>query len=295
MRIRKTHDDRVFSAFVLLYLAVAFCVVLYPLIYIISSSFSSTRAVTSGRVWLLPVEPGLTGYKAVFEYRPVWIGYLNSFIYMILGSTVNVAMTLLAAYPLSRKDLHGRGFWTFLFTFTMFFSGGLMPLYILMSNLKLLNTRWAMILPGALSVWNMIITRTYFQTTISDELREAGELDGCNDMRFFLAIVLPLSGSIIAVIWLFYAVAHWNAFFDAVIYLRTRELYPLQVFLREILVLNSIDNNMLMDVRELEAREGLRELLKYALIIVASFPMMALYPFVQKHFVKGIMIGSIKG
>lgn len=204
-------------------------------------------------------------------------------------------MTLLAAYPLSRKDLDGRNILMFLFVFTTMFSGGLIPTYLLIKDIGILNTPWAMLLPGAINMWNMIVTRTYFQTSIPNEILEAAKIDGCSDYRFLWKIVLPLSRPIIAVIALFYAVSHWNQFFNALIYLKKQNLYPLQVVLRDILVQNDVDVSMLADTEDAAKREGLRELLKYALIVVSSVPMMAIYPFVQKHFVKGVMIGSLKG
>lgn len=201
----------------------------------------------------------------------------------------------MAAYPLSRKDLIGKNVFMFLFVFTMLFNGGLIPTYLLIKDLGMLDTRWAVILPSALSVWNMIITRTYFMMNIPDELLEAAKIDGCNDFKFISRIVLPLSAPILAVITLFYAVGQWNQFFSALIYLKNPDLYPLQLVMRDILVQNQVDLEMINDVREAAAKAGLSELLKYSLIIVASLPVLIIYPFVQKHFVKGVMIGSLKG
>jgi putative aldouronate transport system permease protein len=217
--IGSTKQDRIFMIFNNLLLVIAFLLVAYPLIYIISSSLSSTSAVLAGRVTFFPVEPTLKGYKAVFENKHILTGYSNSILYTIFGTLINVIVTLLAAYPLSRVDFKQRNFFMFLFTFTMFFNGGLIPTYILINQLGMINTRWVMIIPTALSVWNMIITRTYFQSTISTELLEAAQIDGCGDFKFFGIVVLPLSKSIIAVITLFYAVGHWNAFFNGFIYL----------------------------------------------------------------------------
>jgi ABC-type glycerol-3-phosphate transport system permease component len=200
----------------------------------------------------------------------------------------------MAAYPLSRKDLIGRNKIMLLFTFTMFFSGGMIPTFLLVRGIGILNTRWAMLLPGAISVWNMILTRTYFQNSIPNELLESAQLDGCRNTQFIWHIVLPLSKAIIAVISLYYAIGHWNAFFSALIYLNNFRLYPLQIILRNILVQNQIDNSMI-NVEEMMEKEQLAALLKYSLIIVASLPMMVAYPFAQKYFVKGVMIGSIKG
>ncbi len=292
-----TKGDRVFYLVNNILLFAVFIIVFYPLIYILSSSFSSTSAVISGRVWLWPVEPTLRGYKAVFDNPYIVSGYLNTIFYTFFGTIINVIMTILAAYPLSRKDFKARKFFMMLFAITMWFSGGLIPSYILINKLGMINTRWVMIIPGALSVWNMIITRTYFESNISQDILDAAQIDGCNDVHFLIKIVLPLSGAIIAVIALFYAVGHWNAFFNAFIYLNEKKYFPLQLILREVLILSQIDVSMLSGVRmeEIEAREGIKELLKYSLIVVASVPVLILYPFVQRFFVKGVMIGSIKG
>ncbi len=277
------------------YSAFFFLTVLYPLVYILSASFSSSDAVISGKVWLWPVDPGLKGYKAVFEYKAIWIGFGNSLLYTVVGTVINVILTIVAAYPLSRKDFVFRNGIMFIFVFTIMFSGGIIPNYLLVKDLGLLDTRWSMILPSALSVFNVIITRTYFQTNIPHEMLEASQVDGCTDWKFLLRIVLPLSGPIIAVITLFYAVGHWNSYFNALLYLKDRSLYPLQLVLRSILVQNQIDPSMVTSEEDLVARQGLADLLKYSLIVVATVPVLIIYPFVQKHFVKGVMIGSIKG
>nr|WP_275983901.1 carbohydrate ABC transporter permease [Paenibacillus hamazuiensis] len=269
--------------------------ILYPLIYIVSASFSSSAAVVSGRVWLFPVEPSLAGYDAVFKHKLIVSSFLNSLFYMIVGTAINVVFTLMAAYPLSRKDFMPRNAVMALFVFTMMFSGGLIPSYLIVKQLGMIDTRWSLIIPGAIAVWNMIITRTYFQTTIPDELLEAAQMDGCDDWTFLRKIVLPLSGPIIAVIALFYAVGHWNQYFNALLYLKHQELYPLQLVLRDILVQNEVDASMITDVADAAAREGLRELLKYSLIVVSTVPVLIIYPFIQRHFVKGMMIGSLKG
>jgi putative aldouronate transport system permease protein len=293
--IRENTSDRLFSLATYLVLALFLVVLLYPLIYIVSASFSSGTAVVSGRVWLWPVDLSLDGYRAVFRDHAVVSGFLNSLFYTVVGTAVNVALTLLAAYPLARKDLYGRGVFIFLFVLPLLFNGGLIPTYLVVKDVGLLNTRWALIIPTALAVWNVIITRTYFQITIPDELLEAAQLDGANDFAFFFRIVLPLSGPIIAVNALFYAVGHWNEYFNALLYLTNQSLFPLQLVLREILVQNQIDLTMMADVQQYLARQNLAALLKYSLIVVASVPMLAVYPFVQKYFVKGIMIGSLKG
>ncbi|MBD2867102.1 carbohydrate ABC transporter permease [Paenibacillus arenilitoris] len=269
--------------------------VLYPLIYVISASFSSTEAIMQGRVWLLPVNPTLDGYKAVFEYRYIWIGFSNSLFYAVLGTALNVVMTILAAYPLSRPNLDGKRFFMLLLVFATMFSGGLIPSYMLVKDLSMLGTRWALIIPAALSIWNAIMMRTYFKTSIPGELLEAAQIDGCSDSKYLTRIVIPLSGPIIAVVALFCAVGFWNQYFAAVIYLNDKDMFPLQLILRDILIQNEVDLSMLSNVGEVDKRNGLRELLKYSLIVVASAPVLIVYPFVQKHFVKGIMIGSLKG
>lgn len=294
-KISESNGDKIFNIVNYTILSIFFLVVLYPLVYIVSASFSSTEAVISGKVWLWPVEPGLQGYKAVFEYKAIWSGFRNSLFYAVVGTALNVALTVIAAYPLARKDFVGRNIIMFLFVFTIMFSGGLIPTYLLVRNLGFLDTVWAMIFPTALSVFNVIITRTYFQTNIPQEMLEAAQVDGCNDFTFLRKIVIPLSGPIVAVITLFYAVNHWNSYFNALLYLKDRELFPLQLVLRSILIQNQIDPSMVINEEDLIARQGLADLLKYSLIVVATVPVLIIYPFVQKHFVKGVMIGSIKG
>lgn len=294
-QIQNSLDDRIFDVVNNCFLVIALLVVLYPLIYIVSSSFSSTYAVVSGRVWLLPVEPSLMGYQAVFKNPHIWTGYGNSAFYAFFGTMINIVMTIMAGYPLSRKDFHGRNIIMAIFTFTMLFNGGLIPYYLLVNNLNMIDTRWAMIIPNAMVVWNVILTRTYFQSNIPDELQEAASLDGCSDIAFIIRIVLPLSGPIIAVMILFYAVGHWNSYFDALIFLKSAKLYPLQIILRNILIQNQISADMMIDVETMLRQQGLRDLLKYSLIVVASAPVLVIYPFVQKYFVKGIMVGAIKG
>lgn len=288
-------SDKIFT--IINYTALTFflIIILYPLLLIISASFSSSDAVISGKVWLFPVEPSLEGYKVVFEYKKILTGFANSFFYAVFGTLVNVFLTIMAAYSLSRKDLYGRNLVMKLFVFTMLFNAGLIPTYLLVRDLGLLDSRMAMILPGAVAAWNVIIARTFFQTTIPNELLEASRIDGCNDFRFFFKIVIPLSSSIIAVLSLFYGVGHWNQYFQALLYLRSPGLFPLQIILREILIQNQVDTSMMVNVEEMAAKEELRQLLKYSLIVVSSLPVLAIYPFVQKHFVKGVMIGSLKG
>ena len=293
--IKDTGGDRAFTIINYSILAAFLIVILYPLIFILSASFSSGRAVTTGQVWLWPVDFTLDGYKAIFKDDMLITGFKNSLFYTFVGTAVNIVMTILAAYPLARRNLVGGGPIMMFFVFTLVVSGGLIPTYLVVSDLGLINTRWALILPGALSVWNVIITRTFFQTSIPEELREAAQLDGCSDVRFLKDCVLPLSGPIIAVNALFYAIGHWNSYFSALLYIHDQSLYPLQLVLRQILVENKVDISMVADMKELIARQNLRELLKYSLIVVSSVPLLIVYPFVQKHFVRGVLIGSLKG
>lgn len=294
-RIKESADDRLFTILNYVILFIFTITILYPLIYIVSASFSSSTAVISGRVWLYPVEPTLAGYEAVFKHRLIMSSFLNSVFYTVVGTTINVLFTLIAAYPLSRKDFMPRNAVMALFVFTMMFSGGLIPSYLVVKELGMIDTRWSLIIPGALGVMNMIIARTYFQTTIPDELLEASQMDGCSDFTFVRKIVIPLSGPIIAVISLFYAVGHWNQYFNALLYLKHQELYPIQLVLRDILVQNEVDASMITDIADQAARDGLRELLKFSLIVVSTLPVLIIYPFIQRHFVKGMMIGSLKG
>jgi putative aldouronate transport system permease protein len=293
--IRETGVDRGFNVFNYVILLLFLVVVAYPLIYIVSASFSDARAVTSGRVWLWPVDVTLDGYHAIFDDDLFIRSFFNSIFYAVAGAAVSVSLTVLAAYPLSRRDLYGRNVIMFLFFFTLLFSGGLIPTYLVVKELGMINTRWAIILPSALSVYNMIITRTYFQTAIPDELLDAAKIDGASDFRFLWNVVLPLSGPIIAVNALFYGVFQWNQWFSALLYLTDQNLWPMQLVLREILIQNQVSAEMMPDVQELARRQNLRELLKYTLIVVSTLPLLIVYPFVQKHFVRGALIGSIKG
>ncbi|OIB03935.1 sugar ABC transporter permease [Paenibacillus sp. LC231] len=293
--IRESRGDRIFVALIYAFLTLILIIVAVPLIYILSSSVSSPQAVVSGKVWLFPVDFTLDGYKAVFQNPQIGVGYMNSLFYTVVGTAINVSLTIMFGYPLAKRTLYGRHFFMIVLVITMMFDGGLIPYYLLVKDLQLLDTRWAMILPGAMGVIQVIVARTFFQTTIPDELSEAAELDGCSDIRFILSIVLPLSKPIIAVMMLMYAVGHWNAYFDALIFLRSPDLFPLQIILRNVLILNTVDPSMMANVDQVQAQQGLKDLLKYSLIVVASAPVLIIYPFVQKHFVKGVMIGSLKG
>jgi len=291
---RKTLSDRLFDLCNTALFIVVLIMILYPLYFILIASVSDPVAVNSGKVWFWPADISWKGYAAIVNHQQIWIGYRNSLFYAVLGSGISTAVTISGGYALSRKDLFGRKIIMLFILFTMFFQGGLIPTYILVKNLGLLDTIWAMVIPGAVSAFQIVIVRTFFQQTIPDELLEASMVDGCNNLRFFFRIVLPLSLPIIAVIVLFNAVAQWNSYFKALIYLSSEELQPLQIILRRILIENQ-SSEMMGDLNSAQEKAKQAELVKYGLVIVASLPMLVLYPFLQKYFVKGMMIGSVKG
>ena len=288
-----TRGDRAFAAVNLALCVGILLMIAYPLVYIVSASVSDPLAVLQGRMVGLPVSPSLDAYAKVFSYPRVMTGYRNSLVLVLAGTGINFLMTLLGAYPLSRKDLYGRGVITLIITFTMFFSGGMIPTFLVVQRLGLTDTIWSLILPTAISVYNLIVMRTFFQNTISESLLEAAYIDGAGSLQVLLRVVLPLSKSIIAVICLFYGVDHWNQYFQALLYIGEKDLYPLQLVLREILLLSQVQD--LVDMQGFEQQLLQGEGIKFALIIVASVPVLCIYPFVQKHFVKGVMLGSVKG
>lgn len=292
---RQTKEDKVFDLVNAALIALLLLVIVYPLWFVIIASVSNPAQVIGGQVILLPKGFSLEAYRMVFRDSMVMTGYRNTLIYTVTGTVINVVMTVLAAYPLSRRDWVGRGFFMGLLMFTMFFSGGIIPTYLMMNQLGMINTIWAMILPGAVSVYNTIIMRTFFINSIPGELQEAAQVDGCSNTRLLLQIVLPLSKQILAVMVLFYGVGHWNAFFNALIYLTESKRYPLQLVLRSILIQNTASQDMLGDLDTMGSRVMMAETIKYALIIVSTLPMMILYPFLQKFFEKGVMVGAIKG
>lgn len=295
---RESFADRVFNLGNYLFIGVMLAVILYPLIYILSASVSDPVAVNSGEMWLWPKGFTLEGFQRVFRDPDIILGYRNTIFYTTVGTLINLAVTLPCAYALSRADLLGRSAILFLIIFTMFFSGGLIPTYLLVRDLGLINTVWALLLPKAASAWNILVAMAFFRMTIPRELHDAAVVDGCSEFRFFTQIVLPLSKAIIAVMALFYAVGHWNQYFDALIYLSDRDLYPLQLFLREILVEQEMSATMMMDGAAMEAmahQARIADIVKYAVMIVASLPLLIAYPFLQRYFVKGVMIGSVKG
>ena len=293
--IRQSREDVCFSIVITIISTLVLVIVLYPLIYIVSASFSSPMSVVQGKVWLLPKEFTLKAYHAVVTNKELITGYRNSLIYTVVGTAFNLLMTIVCAYPLSRKDLRGRNFLTIMISITMFFSGGTIPTFLCLKQLNMLNTFGVMIIPGAINVWNMILMRNYFQNSIPEEIIEAAKVDGCTNVGALIRIVLPLSKAITAVMVVYYAVGHWNSYFNALLYLKDRWRYPLQLVLREVLligtgmrestaeVVNSVDQLLLFETQQ------------FAIIIVASLPVMILYPALQKYFMKGVMVGSIKG
>lgn len=292
--MKHSRTDLVFDIVNVTLLTLLLVAVAYPLIFILSASISNPVAVSNGRVWLWPKDITFLGYEKILTDRLIWSGYRNTLLYTTVGTTINVLVTLLCGYALSRKDLVGRNGFMLFFVFTMFFSGGIIPLFLVVNQLGFLNTVWAMVLPNAMSVINMIIARTFLSVTIPDELLEAAQLDGCTNTQFFVRIVLPLSSPLIAIMVLLYSVDHWNSYFQGLIFLTQEEKYPLQLVLRNILITNQLQSDLVADVNLIAERQLLGESIKYGVIIVSSLPVLMLYPFLQRYFVQGIMIGSIK-
>ncbi|MCS7464779.1 carbohydrate ABC transporter permease [Paenibacillus doosanensis] len=294
-KIRESNGDRIFLTFTYILIGLLVLIVLYPLLYVVNASFSDPKLVISGKIGLIPVGFNLEAYRRVFMNAEIWIGYRNTVLYAVVGTFVNITLTMMGAYPLSRRNFPWRRGLMIFITITMFFSSGIVPMYLLVKNLGLYNSMWALILPSAINVYNMIVARTFLETNIDEQIYESAYMDGSSNIKSFFYIVLPLSAPIMAVLVLFYAVYHWNSYFEAMIYLKDRSLYPLQLFLREILVMNQSDNVM-MDSIEMDTSKFLvAEGVKYAVIIVSSGPILLLYPFLQKYFVKGMMIGALKG
>nr|WP_245600178.1 carbohydrate ABC transporter permease [Paenibacillus harenae] len=276
-------------------LSLTVLIVVYPLVFVISASFSDPSHIMKGNVWLWPVEFTLDSYTKVFQNKNILNGYLNTIVYTVVGTAINLLLTTIIAYPLSRKDFAGRNVITGFMVFTMFFSGGMIPTYLLVRDFGMLNTIWALVIPGAVSVWNVVIMRTFFQSSIPYEIQESAQIDGCSNIRILLRIVLPLSMPILAVMTLFYSVGHWNAFFNALIYMTDRGRFPLQLFLREILIQHEMTDMVQVQDESLVKHMMQVEGLKYAVVVVANLPVLLLYPFLQKYFVKGVMVGALKG
>ena len=298
VRVKLSAGDRIYQNFVYVFVALFTIAVLYPLVYVVSCSFSSPSALIAGKVFLFPVEFGFMGYEAVFKTTQVWYGYRNSIVYTAVGTVLSVMVYLAAAFPLTRKEFRARGAITWFYAITMFIGGALIPSYLLVSRLGMMDSMWALIVPGLTSAWSIIIARTFIASSIPEELYEAASSEGCDYFAYFLQIILPLSKAIMAVLALGYATYMWNSYFSALLYLKTPEKYPLQLILKNILVSNIVDftaMDKMTNIKDMMERKYLSELLKYALIVVSSVPLMIFYPFIQKHFIKGVMVGSIKG
>lgn len=301
-RMKRTIGENIFITVNGIFLTLFFVITLYPIIYVFSASFSDPVAVSSGKMVLFPVGFSLDGYDHVLKYKEIWSGYANTIFYTVVGTIINLVVTIPCAYALSRKDMQGRNVVMTLFLITMYFSGGLIPTYLNMSGFGLVNTRWALLLSGVISTYNMIVARTFFANNIPMELQEAAYLDGCSTFKLFLKVVLPLSAPIIVVMALYYGVGHWNQYFQAMIYLRDRDLYPLQVILKEILTQSQFSSSALseggfspIEIEEMMRLSDMADRMKYCIIVVSTAPMMAIYPWLQKYFAKGVMVGSVKG
>jgi len=295
MKIKRSRKDLTFDVVTYFILSIVLMIVAYPLYFVIISSISSPAAVSRGDVLFFPVGFSLDGYMAVIEHAEVMRSFANALLYTVVGTTINIFVTLPAAYALSRRDLRKRTLFVVFFMIPMYFSGGLIPTFMVIRNLGMIDTIWSITIPVALNVYNMLVAMAFFRTNLSPELLEASKMDGCSNTGFFLRIALPLSAPIIAILILWYGVQHWNSYVSALIYLSSREKWPLQLVLRTILILDANTLAHIRDPAEVMRLRDLAELMKYSLIIVSSAPILLLYPFIQKHFVKGVMIGSVKG
>jgi len=293
-KVREPFRDRVFLIVVMIMLAVILALVLLPLINIVANSFSSASAVSAGRVGFWPVEFSLEAYKTALTNSQVLQGYYNSLIYAVAGTMISVTLTVAIAYPLSRTTFYGRNVLMTALIFTMLFSGGLIPTYMVVHDLGMLNTRWALLIPNAIGVWQVIIARTFFANSIPEELYEAAMLDGASELRVLRSVVLPLSKPLLAVLALMYTIYQWNTYFDALVYLKDPDLYPLQIVLRNMLILNTTRPSA-SNLAEQLHQQQLANVLKYALIVVSSLPVLLIYPFIARHFTKGVMVGAVKG
>ncbi len=291
--IRAAHADHVYDVINVILLASVLLIVAYPLYFVLIASVSSPLEVSSGHVLFAPVELTFAGYAKIFNYSSIWLGYRNTFFYAALGTVISVILTITLAYPLSRKDFRLRNVLMLMVTITMFFSGGMIPTYLVVSKLGMLDTIAAVVIPGAINAMSVIIARTFFQS-IPQDMHEAAAIDGATNFTAFVHIIVPLSKAIIAVIALYAASGLWNGYFGPMLYLSNRKLFPLQLFLRQILILNDVSDADI-SASSMQEQQQVAELIKYGIIIVSTVPMMLLYPFIQRYFVKGVMIGSIKG
>lgn len=288
-------NDRLFDIANYTILTLAVLAVLYPLYYVVIASISDPNYIAAGKVILLPKGITFEGYKEIFQSPEIWTGYKNTIIYTVIGTVISVCFTMPAGFALTKKDLPGKKLILIFLMFTLYFGGGLIPTYVLINDLNMVNTIWAIVIPNAVWVFNIIIVRTFLQQNISAEMVEAATIDGCSLAGIFFKIALPLSKAVIVILVLFHAIGYWNSFFDAMIYLDNKKMHPLQLVLRDILIQNEVSNNSLESIDTFLAKQRLADLLKYGSIIVASLPVLILYPFLQKYFVKGVTIGSVKG
>ncbi len=295
MQKRTSRFDMGFDAVSTALLVLCLLIVLYPMYFIVIASISDATSIATGKVLLLPKNIDLAGYRRIFQDTRIWNGYWNSLVYTVASTIIGVITTAMAGYSFSRKDLVGRKILITLYVFTMYFSGGLIPTYLVVKQLGLIGSPWIVILMGAVSVYNVIIARSFFSSNIPDDLFEAASIDGCTNGRFFVSIVLPLSKAILAVLALYYAVAQWNGYFNAMIYLNKPAHFPLQLILREILISSQTVTVDVSDVEAIQEMQRIAATVKYGVIVIASIPMLMMYPFIQKYFVKGVMIGSVKG
>ena len=301
IKVRASREDRIFEVVNGILLAMAFVVIVYPLVFVLSASFSSPKAVASGEMLLLPKGVTLQGYRQIFQYQEIWTGYANTLFYTVLGTMINLFVTIPCGYALSRRDMPLRGALMVYFMITMYFNSGIIPHYLNVRSMGLLNTRTILLVGGAVSVYNLVVCRSFFGTSIPWALHEAARIDGASDARTFVDIVLPLSKPILVVIALYCAVAHWNSYFTAMVYIQDRKLFPLQLFLREILLKSQAATAMLSNTAdaeaamELYAQQEAANQIKYGVIVVSTLPMMMVYPWLQRFFAKGVMIGSVKG
>lgn len=294
-KIKSSKEDLVFDIINYSVLGFFLLIVLYPLYFVLIASISNPNDVVSGNVIMFPKGITFEGYERIFRDTRIWTGYGNTILYTVAGTTLNVILTMLIGFPLSRKYFSGNKVIMIILMITMYFSGGLIPHYLLVKSLGLRDTALSMVLLGAVGVFNIIITRSFLEANISEELEQAAAIDGCSPFRFFISMVLPLSKSVMAVLALYYGVGHWNDYFNAMIYLNSTEKFPLQLILRSILIQSQNMNVMTDDISQLEQTRIIAEQIKYGVIIVASVPMLFLYPFLQRYFIKGVMVGSIKG
>ena len=296
-------NNGIFNAVIYILLLLLAVIMLYPLIFVLSASFSDPKAVAGGEMLLLPIKPSLEGYRYLMQYKEIWVGYGNTIFYMIAGTLLNLAATLPCAYAMSRKDLKGRKYLMIYFMITMYFSGGMIPGYLNIKSLGLLDTRGVILINGLVSTFNLIVARTYFMTSIPWEIQEAAVIDGCNDFQIFGKIVFPLSKAITVVMTLYYGVGRWNSYFVEMIYLKDRNKFPLQLFLREILTKSTFAKTAMADGMSFSAEQMMAlikqadtaNMIKYGVIVLSALPMLIIYPFLQKYFEQGVMIGSVKG